>query len=146
MIRDVRTRNTNPVVVVVVVVRIHPSIHPSNNSIIKFMSNNNDNAAADDVACRTYLRERALRAWTDLRGRRVEITLAGDASPCATGTFAGVDADEECFLVERLTSALGTTERARVKCADVVSMRVLKDDDGDDKKKSGKKPADGGSS
>ena len=110
------------------------------------MSNNNDNAADDDVACRTYLRERALRAWTDLRGRRVEITLAGDASPCATGTFAGVDADEECFLVERLTSALGTTERARVKCADVVSMRVLKGDDdghnGDDGKKSEKKPAD----
>jgi hypothetical protein len=110
------------------------------------MSNkDNDKDAADDVACRTYLRERALRAWTDLRGRRVEITLAGDASPCATGTFAGVDADEECFLVERLTSALGTTERARVKCADVVSMRVLKDDDGD-KKKSGEKPADVGSS
>lgn len=109
-------------------------------------NNNNDKYADDDVACRTYLRERALRAWTYLRGRRVELTLAGDASPCATGTFAGVDADEECFLVERLTSALGTTERARVKCADVVSMRVLKDDDGDDhgddKKKSGEKPAD----
>lgn len=105
------------------------------------MSNDNEKAADDDddVACRTYLRERALRAWTDLRGRRVEITLAGDASPCATGTFAGVDADEECFLVERLTSALGTTERARVKCADVVSMRVLRDDDD---KESGKKPAE----
>ena len=58
---------------------------------------------------------------------------ARDARSAATlvYVFAGVDADETTFLVESLTSALGTTPKARVRCSDVLSLRVLgRRDDG----------------
>lgn len=87
----------------------------------------------DARACRAYLRARAMRVWRELVGREVEITLRGDGAPAATGVFAGVDADETTFLVESLTSALGTTPKARVRCSDVLSLRVRgrRDDDDD---------------
>ena len=84
-----------------------------------------DDPDADDArACRAYLRARAMRVWRELVGREVEITLRGDGAPAATGVFAGVDADETTFLIESLTSALGTTPKARVRCSDVLSLRV----------------------
>tara|TARA_B100000003_G_scaffold192053_1_gene191403 strand:- start:38 stop:370 length:333 start_codon:yes stop_codon:yes gene_type:complete len=83
-----------------------------------------DEADGDARACRAYLRARAMRVWRELVGREVEITLRGDGTPAATGVFAGVDADETTFLVESLTSALGTTPKARVRCSDVLSLRV----------------------
>ena len=100
-----------------------------------------DEADGDARACRAYLRARAMRVWRELVGREVEITLRGDGAPAATGVFAGVDADETTFLVESLTSALGTTPKARVRCSDVLSLRVrgrrddssrARDDDDDD--------------
>lgn len=81
-------------------------------------------ADGDARACRAYLRARAMRVWRELVGREVEITLRGAGAPAATGVFAGVDADETTFLVESLTSALGTTPKARVRCSDVLSLRV----------------------
>ena len=83
-----------------------------------------DEADGDARACRAYLRARAMRVWRELVGREVEITLRGAGAPAATGVFAGVDADETTFLVESLTSALGTTPKARVRCSDVLSLRV----------------------
>lgn len=59
----------------------------------------------------------------DSWGRACEITLVGDDEPCATGVFAGVDSSESCYLMEALTSTLGTTARARVRVADVSSLR-----------------------
>jgi phage terminase small subunit len=88
----------------------------------------------DARACRAYLRARAMRVWRELVRREVEITLRGDGAPAATGVFAGVDAAETTFLVESLTSALGTTPKARVRWSDVLSLRFggSRDEDEDD--------------
>jgi len=88
-----------------------------------------DSSSSDDATeqaqqrCRTSLRLRSLDAYAGLLGRACEITLMGDDEPCATGVFAGVDSSESCYLMEALTSTLGTTARARVRVADVSSLR-----------------------
>lgn len=91
------------------------------------MARAHDEVVAEDSTeaqrIRVALRLRAIASYSDLVGRACEITLLGDASPCASGVFRGVDSGEECYLVESLESALGTTKRARVRVREVSSLR-----------------------
>lgn len=88
-----------------------------------------DSSSSDDSSdqaqqrCRASLRLRSLDTYAGLLGRACEITLVGDDEPCATGVFAGVDSSESCYLMDTLTSTLGTTARARVRVSDVSSLR-----------------------